>query len=163
MKIMVSGPIISWQIDGEAVETVRDFILGGSKITGDGDCSHEIKRCLLLERRVMTNLDSILKSRDITLPTKVGLVKAMVFPVVTYGCESWTIKKAECQRIDATELWCCRRLLRVLWTVRRSNQSILKEISPEYSLEGRSFFDFCFSFVFFNDYFFFCHFNLLSN
>ena len=130
---MASGPIVSWQIDGE---TVRDFISGGSKITADGDCSHEIKRRLLLGRKVMTNLDSILKSRDITLPTKVCLVKDMVFPVVMYGCERWTIKKAEHQRIDAFELWCWRRLLRVLWTSGRSNQSILKEISPEYSLEG---------------------------
>ena len=128
-KIMASGPITSWEINGETVETVSDFILGGSKITADGDCSHEIKRCLLLGRKTMTNLDSILKSRDITLPIKVCLVKAMVFPVVMYGCESWIIKKAECQRIDAFELWCWRRLLRVPWTVRRSNQSILKEIS----------------------------------
>ena len=128
-KIMASGPITSWEIDGETVETVSDFILGGSKITTDGDCSHEIKRCLLLGRKVMTNLDSILKSRDITWPTKVRLVKAMVFPVVMYGCESWTVKKAECQRMDAFELWCWRRLLRVPWTARRSNQSILKEIS----------------------------------
>ena len=135
-KIMVSGPTTSWQIDGETVETVADFILGGSKITADGDCSHEIKRRLLLERKVMTNLDSILKSRYITLPTKVCLVKAMVFPVVMYGCESWTVKKAECQRINAFVLWCWRRLLRVPWTARRSNQSILKEISPEYPLEG---------------------------
>ena len=135
-KIMASGPITSWQIDGETVETVRDFILGGSKITADGDCSHEIKRHLLLGRKVMTNLDNILKSRDITLPTKVHLVKAMVFPVVMYGCESWIIKKAECRRIDAFELWRWRRFLRVPWTARRSNQSILKEISPEYSLEG---------------------------
>ena len=134
--IMASGPITSWQIDGETVETVADFILGGSKITADGDCSHEIKRRLLLGRKVMTNLDSILKSRDITLPTKVYLVKAMVFPVVKYGCESWTVKKAECRRIDAFELWCRRRLLRVPWTARRSNQSILKEISPGISLEG---------------------------
>ena len=133
MKIMASAPITSWEIDGE---TVSDFILGGSKITADGDCSHEIKRHLLLGRKAMTNLDSILKSRDITLPTKVCLVKAMVFPVVTYGCESWTIKKAECQRIDAFELWCWRRLSRVPWTARRSNQSILKEISPGCSLEG---------------------------
>ena len=133
---MASGPITSWQIDGETVETAADFILGGSKITADGDCSHEIKRCVLLGRKVMTNLDSILKSRDITLPAKVCLVKAMVFPVVTYRCESWTIKKVECRRIDAFELWCWRRLLRVPWTARRSNQSILKEISPEYSLEG---------------------------
>ena len=133
---MASGPIISWQIEGDTVETVADFIFLGSKITADGDCSHEIKRCLLRGRKVMTNLDSILKSRDITLPTKVHLVKAMVFPVVMYGCESWTIKKAECRRIDAFELWCWRRLLRVPWTARRSNQSILEEISPEYSLEG---------------------------
>ena len=136
MKIMASGPITSWEIDGETVKTVSDFILGGSKITADGDCSHEIKRCLLLGRKVMTTLDSILKSRDITLPTKVHLVKAMVFPVVTYGCDSWTIKKAECRRIDAFELWCWRRLLRVPWTARRSNQSTLKEISPGCSLEG---------------------------
>ena len=129
---MASGPITSWQIDGETVETVRDFIFGGSKITADGDCSHEIQRRLLLGRKAMTNLDSIFRSRDITLPTKVHLVKAMVFPVVTYGCESWTIKKAERSRIDAFELWYWRRLLRVLWTARRSNQ----EISPEYSLEG---------------------------
>ena len=135
-KIMASGPITSWEIDGETVETVSDFIFLGSKITEDGDCSHEIKRRLPLGRKVMTNLDSILKSRDITLPTKVCLVKAMVFPVVVYGCESWTVKKAECQRIDAFELWCWRRLLRVSWTVRRSNQSILKEISPGCSLEG---------------------------
>jgi len=132
-KIMASSPITSWEIDGE---TVSDFILLGSKITSDGDCSHEIKRRLLLERKVMTNLDSIFKSRDITLPTKVPLVKAMVFPVVIYGCESWTVKKAEHQRIDAFELWCWRRLLRVPWTARRSNQSILKEISPGCSLEG---------------------------
>ena len=131
---MASGPITSWQIDGETVETVTDFILGGSKITADGDCSHEIKRHLLLGRKVMTNLDSILKSRDITLPTKVHLVKTMVFPVVMYGCESWTIKRAECQRIDVFELWCWRRLLRVPWTARRSNQSILKEMT-EFSLE----------------------------
>ena len=129
-KIMASGPITSWQIDGETVETVADFIFLGSKITADGDCSHVIKRCLLLGRKVMTILDSILKSRDITLPTKVRLVKAMVFPVVMCGCESWTIKTAECQRIDAFELWCWRRLLRVPWTSRRSNQSILKEINP---------------------------------
>ena len=135
-KIMASGPITSWQMDGETMETVRDFIIWGSKITADGDCSHEIKRCLLLGRQSMTNLDRILKSRDITLLTKVHLVKSMVFPVVMYGCESWTIKKAEQQRIDAFELWCWRRLLRVPWTARRSNQSILKEISPEYSLEG---------------------------
>ena len=126
-KIMASGPIISCQIDGETMETVADFILGGSKIIADGDCSHEIKRCLLLGRKAITKLDSILKSRDITLPTKVCLVKAMVFPVVKYGYESWTIKKAECQRIDAFELWCWRRFLRVPWTARRSNQSILKE------------------------------------
>ena len=133
---MASGPITSWQIHGETVETVSDFIFGGSKITADGDCSHEIKRRLLLGRKVMTNLDSILKSRDITLPTKVRLVKAMVFLVVMCGCESWTIKKAERQRIDAFELWCWRRLFRVPWTARKSNQSILKEISPEYSLAG---------------------------
>ena len=132
---MASGPITSWQIDGETVETVADFIFLGSEINADGDCSHEIKRCLLLWRKVMTNLDGILKSRDITLSTKVCLVKAMVFPVVMYGCESWTIKKAECQRIDAFELWCWRRLLRVPWTARRSNQSILKEISPGCSLK----------------------------
>ena len=130
---MASGPITSWQIDGE---TVADFILRGSKITADGDCSHEIKRLFLLGRKVMTNLDSILKRRDIALPTKVHLVKAMVFPVVMYGCESWTMKKAERQRIDAFELWCWRRLLRVPWTARRSNQSILKEINPGISLEG---------------------------
>ena len=135
-KVMASGPITSWQIDGETVETVADFILGGSKITEDGDCSREIKRCFLLGRKVMTNLDSIFKRRDIALPTKVHLVKAMVFPVVMYGCESWTVKTAERRRIDAFELWCWRRLLRVPWTARRSNQSILKEISPEYSLEG---------------------------
>ena len=135
-KIMASGPITSWQIDGETMEMVTDLILGGSRITADSDCSHEIKRHLLPGRKAMTNLDSILKSRDITLPTKVCLVKAMVFPVVTYGCESWTIKKAEHWRIDAFELWCWRRLLRVPWTARRSNPSILKEISPEYSLEG---------------------------
>ena len=135
-KIMASGPITSWQIDGETVETVTDFILGGSQITADGDCSHEIKRRLLLGRNAMTNLDSILKSRDITLPTKVHLVKAMVFPVVMYGCESWTIKKAEWRRIDAFELCYWRRLLRVSWTARRSNQSILKGMSPECSLEG---------------------------
>ena len=134
---MSTGPITSWQIDGETMETVTDFILGGSKITADGDCSHEIKSHLLLGRKVMTNLDSILKSRDITLPTKVHLVKAMVFPLVMYGCESWTIKKAEHQRIDAFELWCWRRLLRVPWTARRGNQSILKEISPDYSF-GRT-------------------------
>ena len=134
-KTMVSGPITSWQIDEETVETVSDFIFSGSKITADGDCSHEIKRCLLLGRKVITNLDSILKSRDITLPTKVCLVKAMVFPVVMYGCESWTVKKAERRKIGAFELWCWRRLLRVHWTERRSNQSIL-EISPGCSLEG---------------------------
>ena len=133
---MASGTITSWQIDGEIVETVADFIFLGSKIIADGDCSHEIKRCLFLGRKVMTNLDRILKSRDITLPTKVLLVKAMVFPVVIYGCESWTIKKAEHKRIDAFELWCWIRLLRVPWTARRSNQSILKEISPGCSLEG---------------------------
>src|SRR5574337_1225234 len=136
MKIMASGPIISWEIDGETVETVSDFIFLGSKITADGDCSHEIKRCLLLGRKVMTNLDSIFKSRDIILPTKVSLVKAMVFPVVMYGCESWTVKKAECQRIEGFELWCWRRLLRVPWPARRTNQSILKETSPGCSLEG---------------------------
>ena len=135
IKIMTSGPITSWQIDGETVETVADFILGGSRMTADGDCSHEIKRRLLLGRKVMTNLDSIFKSRDITLPTKVHLVKATVFPVIMYGCESWTVKKAEHPRIDVFELWCWRRLLKVPWTARRSNQSILKEISPEYSLE----------------------------
>ena len=135
-KIMVSGPITSWEIDGETVETVLDFILGGSKITSDSDCSHEIKRPLLLGRKVMTNLDSIFKSRDITLPTRVCLVKAMVFPVVMYGCENWTVKKAERQRIDAFELWCWRRLLGVPWTAKRSNQSILKEISLGSSLEG---------------------------
>ena len=133
---MASGPVPSWETDGETVETVSDFIFGGSKITADGDCSHEIKRRLLLGRKVMTNLDSILKSRDITLPTKVLLVKAMVFPVVMYGCESWTVKKAEHRRIDAFELWCWRRLLRVPCTARRSNQSILKEINPGISLEG---------------------------
>ena len=129
-KIMASSPITSWEIDGERVETVSDFILGGSKITADGGCSHEIKRRLLLGRKVMNNLDSIFKSRDITLPTKVRLVKAMVFPIVIYGCESWTVKKAERRRIDAFELWCWRRLLRVPWTARRSNQSILKMVSP---------------------------------
>ena len=134
-KIMASGPTTSWLIDGGKLETVIEFILGGSKITADGDCSHEIKSHLLLGRKVMTNPDSILKSREITLPTKVPLVKAMVFPVVMYGCESWTMKKAEHQRIDAFELWCWRRLLRIPWTARRSNQSILKETSPEYSLE----------------------------
>ena len=132
---MASGPITSWQIGGKTRETVSDFILGGSKITTDGDCNHEIKRSLLLGSKAMTNLDSILKSRDITLPTKVHLVKTMVFPVVVYGCESWTIKIAECRRIDAFDLWCWRRFLRVPWTARRSNQSTLKEISPEYSLE----------------------------
>ena len=130
---MASGPITSWEKEGE---TVSDFIFGGSKITAGGDCGHEIKRCLLLGRKVMTNLDSLLESRDITLPTKVHLVKTMVFPVVMYGCESWTIKKAECRRIDAFELWFWRRLLRVPWTTKRSNQSILREISSEYSLEG---------------------------
>ena len=133
---MASGPITSWEIDGETVETVSDFIFGGSKITTDGDCSYELKRHLLLGRKVMTNLDSILKGRDITLSVKVHLVKAMVFPVVMYGCESCTVKKAEHRRIDAFELWCWRRLLRVPWTARRSNQSILKDISPGYSLEG---------------------------
>ena len=132
---MASGPITSWEIDGETVERVSDFIFWGSKINADGDCSHEIKRRLLLGRKVMTNLDSIFKSRDISLPTKVCLVKAMIFPVVMYGCENWTVKKAEHRRIDAFELWCWRRLLRVPWTARRPNQSILKEISPEYSLE----------------------------
>ena len=131
-KTMVSGPITSWQVDGETMETVRNFIFLDSKITADGDCSHEIKRCLLPGKKVMTNLDSILKSREITLPTKVHLVKGIVFPVVMYGCESWTIKKAEHQRIDAFELWCWRRLLRVPWTARRSNQSVLKEMNPEY-------------------------------
>ena len=133
---MASGPITSWQIDGETMETVIDFIFFGSKITADGDCSHEIKRHLLLGRKAMTNLDSTLKSRDITLPTKVCIVKALLFPVVMYGCESWTIKKTEHRRTDAFELWCWRRLLRVLWTARRSNQSILKEINTEYLLEG---------------------------
>ena len=133
---MASGPITSWEIDGETVETESDFVLGGSKITADGDCRHKIKRCLLLGRKVMTNLDSILKSRNITLPTKVHLVKAMASPVVMYGRESWTIKKVECQRTDAFELWCWRRLLKVPWTARRSNQSIVKEISPGCSLEG---------------------------
>ena len=135
-KIMASGPIISWQIAEETMQTVRDFILGGSKITADADCSHEIKSHMLLGRKAMTKLDSILKNKDITLLTKVHPVKAMVFPVVMYGCESWTIKKAECRRTDAFELWCWRRLLRVPWTARRSNQSILKEISSEHSLEG---------------------------
>ena len=136
MKIMASGPTTSWQIDGETVETVTDFIFLGSKITADGNCSHEIKRHLLLGGKVMTNIDSILNSRDITLSKKVHLVKVMVFPVVMYGCESWTIKKAECRRIDGFEPWCWRRLLRVPWTARRSNQSSLKEISPGCSLEG---------------------------
>ena len=135
-KIMASGPITSWQIDGETMETVTDFIFLGSKITADGDYSHDIKRCLLLGRKVMTNLDSILKSRAITLLTKICLVKAMVFPILMYGCEILIIKKVECQRMDAFELWCWRRLLRVSWTARRSNQPILKEIIPEYSLEG---------------------------
>ena len=135
-KIMTSGPITSWEIDGQTVQTVSDFIFGGSKITADGDHSHEVKRCLLLGKKVMTNLDSILKSRDITLPTKVRLVKTMFFPVVMYVCESWTVKKAEHRRIDAFELWCWRRLLRIRWTARRSNQSILKEISPGCPLEG---------------------------
>ena len=135
-KVIASGPISSWQIDGKTVATVSGFIFWGSKITADGDCSHEIKRCLLLGRKVMSNLGSILKSRDITLPTNVHLVEAMAFPVVKYGCEIWTIKKAEHRRIDAFELWCWRRLLRVPWTSRRSNQSILQEISPEYSFEG---------------------------
>ena len=134
-KIMASGPITSWQVDGETMESVTDFMFWGSKITANGDCSHEIKRHLLLGRKAMTNLDSILKRRDITLPTKVCLVKAMVFPIVMYGCERWTIQKAEHQRIDAFELWYWRRLLRVPWTARRSNQSIQKEMSPEYSLE----------------------------
>ena len=135
-KIMASGPITSWQIDGETVEKEADFIFLGSKITADGDCSHEIKRHLLLGRKVMTNIDSILKRRDVTVPTKVRLVKAMVSPVVMYGYESWTTKKAECRRVDVFQLWCWRRLLRVPWTAWTSNQSILKEISPEYSLEG---------------------------
>ena len=135
-KIMAPAPITSWEVDGETVVTVSDFIFWASKITADGDCSHEIKRHLLLGRKVMTKLDSIFKSRDITLPTKVHQVKAMVFPVVMYGCESWTMKKAECQRIDAFELWCWRRLLRIPWTARRSSQSVLKEISPGCSLEG---------------------------
>ena len=135
-KIMASRPITSWEIDGETVETVLDFIFLGSKITADGNCSHDIKRRLLLGRKVMTNLDGILKSRDITLPTKIHLAKAMVFPVVMYECESWTVKKAECRKIDAFELWCWKRLLRVPWTARRSNQSILKEISPGCSLQG---------------------------
>ena len=135
-KIMASGPITSWEIDGETVETVSDFIFGGSRITADGDCSHEMKRRLLLGRKVMTNLHSIFKSRDITLPTKIHLIKAKVFPVVVYGCESWTVKKAECRRIDDFELWCWRRLLRVPCTARRANQFILREISPGCSLEG---------------------------
>ena len=135
-KIMASGPITLWQIDGETMETVTDFIYLGSRITGDGDCSHDIKICLLLGRKAMANLDNVLKRRDITLPTKIHVVKAMVFPVVMYGCESWTVKKAESRRIDAFELWCWRRLLRVPWTARRSSQSILKEINPEYSFEG---------------------------
>ena len=135
-NIMASGPITSWEIDGETMETVSDFIFRGSKITADGNCSHEVKRCLLLGRKVMTNLDTIFKSRDITLLTKVHLVKAMVFPIVMYGCESWTVKKAEHQRVGAFELWCWRRLLRVPWTTGRSNQSILKEISPGCSLKG---------------------------
>ena len=133
---MASGPTTLWQIDGETMETMKDFIYWGSKITVDGDCSHEIKRCLVLGRKAMTNLDSILKSKDISLPTKICLVKAMVFPIVMNGCENWTIKKAECQRIDAFELWCWRRLFRVPWNARRSNKSILQEISPEYSLGG---------------------------
>ena len=136
IKIMVSSPRTSWQIEGDTMETVRDFIFLGSKITADGECSHEIKRCLLLGRKAMTNLDSILKSRDITLLTKAHIVKAMFFPVVKNGCDNWTIKKDECWRIDAFELWCWRRLLRVPWTARRSNQSILKEISPGCLLEG---------------------------
>ena len=135
-KIVASGPITSWQIDGETMKTVTDFILGGSKMTADGDCNHEIKRRFFLGRKALTNLDSILKSKDITLPTKVHIVKAMVFPIVMYGCESWTVKKAEHRRIGAFDLWCWRRLLRVPWTARRSNQSILKEISPGCSLEG---------------------------
>ena len=136
IKITASGPITSWQIDGETMETVTDFIFLVSKITVDGDCSHEIKRCLLLGRKTMTNLDSVLKSRYIILPTKVCIVKVMIFPIVMYGCESWTMKKAECRRVDAFKLWCWRRLLRVPWTTRRSNQSILKEIKSEYALEG---------------------------
>ena len=136
IKIMASGPITSWQIDRKTMETVRDFILGDSKITADGNCSHEIKRCLLLGRKAMMNLDSVLKSRDITLPTKFRLVKAMVFSVVMYGCKSWMIKKAECRSNDTLKLWCWRRFLRVPWTAGRSNQSILKEPNPEYSLEG---------------------------
>ena len=136
MKIMASGPITSWHIDGETMDTVKDLIFLGSKITVVGDCSHEIKRCFLLGRKAMTNLDSILKSRDITLSIKIHIVKAMVFPVVMYGCESWSIKKAKHQRIDALKMWCWTRLLRVPWIARRSNQSVLKEINPEYSLEG---------------------------
>ena len=135
--IMASSPIASWQVDGETVDTVADFVFLGCRVTADGDCSHEIQRCLLLGRKVMTNLDTILKSRDITLPTKVHLVRAMVFPVVVYGCESWTVERAERRRVDAFELWCWRRLMRVSWTARRSNKSILKEINPEYSLEGQ--------------------------
>ena len=135
-KIMASGPITSWEIDGKTMETVRDFIFLGSKITADGDCSHKIKRCLLLGRKAMTNPDSIVKSRDSTLPTKIRIVKAMVYPVVIYRCESWTINMAECQRIDAFKLWGWRRLLRVPWTARKSDQLILNEINPEYSLEG---------------------------
>ena len=135
-KVLASGRITSWQIDGKTMETMTDFIFLGSEITADGDCSHEIKRCLLLRGKTMTNLDSILKSRDVTLPTKVHLVKAVVFPVVMYGCESWTVKKAECRKIDAFELWCWIQLFRVPWTARSSSQSILKEISPEFSLEG---------------------------
>ena len=134
-KIMESGAITSWQIDGEKVEAVMDFIFLGSKITEDGDCSHEIKRCMLLEKKPVSKVVSVLKSRDITLPIKIHIVKAVIFPVVMYGFESWTIKKAECQRIEASELWCWRRLLRVLWTSRRSKQSVLKKINPEYSLE----------------------------
>ena len=134
-EIMAPGPITSWQIEGEKVEVVTDFLFLGSKIIVGGDCSHEIRR-LLLGRKAMTNLDSVLKSRDVTLPTKVCIVKAMVFPVVTYGCEGWSVKKAECQRIDAFKLWCWKRLLKVLWTARRSSQSVLRKISPEYSLEG---------------------------
>ena len=133
---MASGPITSWEIDGETVETVTDFIFWGSKVAADGDCNHEIRKCLLLGRKAMTNLDNILKSRDITLPTKVSLVKGMVFPMVMYGYQSWSVKKGQCRRIDAFEVWCWRRLWRVPWTARRSNQSILKEISPECSLEG---------------------------
>ena len=134
--VITFGPNTSWQIDGETMKTVTNFIFLGSKITADGDCSHEIKRCLLLGRKAMTNPDRILKSKDISLPTKFHLIKVLVFPIVMYGCESWTVKKAECRRIDALDLWCWRRLLRVPWTARRSNQSILKEISPEISLEG---------------------------